>query len=106
MEKLEPKIKRNKPFPGFDSLDAYHVDFTTAKGLQRDEAARLVEVVKDPTQPVLLGDSGFLTSLMGNDTGYQQLSKISKNISTALSLYLLDNECINVRSCTRSILGH
>ncbi|CZR66268.1 uncharacterized protein PAC_16169 [Phialocephala subalpina] len=101
VEKLEPKIKRSKPYPEFDSLDAYHVDAKTAKGLRREEAARLVEVVKDPTQPVLLGDSGFLTSLMGDDDGYQQLSKISKNISTALSLCLLDNECINVKSCTR-----
>lgn len=99
MDKLEPK--RSKPFPEFDSLDAYHVDFTTAKGLRSDEATRLVKVVKDPTKPVLLGDSGFLTSLAGDDDGYQQLSKISKNISTALSLCLLDNECINVRSCTR-----
>lgn len=101
IDKLEPKTKRSKPFPEFDSLDAYHVDLTTAKGLRKDEAARLVEVVKDPTQPVLLGDNEFLTSLIGDDIGYQQLSKISKNISTALSLCLLDNECINVRSCTR-----
>ena len=101
VDKLEPKIKRSRLFPEFDSLDAYHVDVTTAKGLRSDEAARLVKVVHDPTQPVLLGDSGFLTSLMGDDFGYELLSKISKNISTALSLCLLDNECINVRSCTR-----
>ncbi|GAP90246.1 hypothetical protein SAMD00023353_4201030 [Rosellinia necatrix] len=101
MNELESNVRRGRPFPEFDSLDAYHVDSATAKGLRRDEAARLVEVITDPTQPVLLGDSGSLASLQGDDPGYLQLSRISKNISTALSLCLLDNECINVRSCPR-----
>jgi len=101
MSKLAPTSKRGKPFPEFDSLDAYHVDFATANKLRKHEAARLVSVVQDPKQPVLLGNSGYLASLLGDDYGYLQLSNISKNILTTLSLCLLDNECINVQSCPR-----
>ncbi|KAI0878836.1 hypothetical protein GGS24DRAFT_486997 [Hypoxylon argillaceum] len=101
MNKLEPNSKRSKSLPEFDSLKTYNVDDGTARGLRRTEAARLVKVVIDPKRPVLFGDSGSLMDLSGDDLGYLQLSKISKNITTALSLCLLDNECINVRSCPR-----
>ncbi|KAI1637585.1 hypothetical protein F4809DRAFT_661083 [Biscogniauxia mediterranea] len=93
--------RSNEGFPEFDSLEAYHVGFKSAQQLRRNEADRLVSVVKNLSQPPLLGHSGFLSGLKGDDNGYEQLSKISKNITTALSLCLLDNECINVRSCTR-----
>ncbi|KAI1504945.1 hypothetical protein F5X99DRAFT_331585 [Biscogniauxia marginata] len=93
--------RSNQAFPEFDSLDAYQVHFKSAKQLRKIEAEKLVQVAIDRSQPPLLGHSDLLSGLAGDDTGYEKLSKISKNISTALSLCLLDNECINVRSCTR-----
>ncbi|KAI5925987.1 hypothetical protein F4810DRAFT_699861 [Camillea tinctor] len=93
--------QRCPSFPEFDSLDTYRVSFQNAQRLRKNEAAKLVKAVTNQSQPPCLGHTDLLSELAGNDYGYEQLSNISRNILTALSLCLLDNECINVRSCTR-----
>ncbi|KAK0629516.1 hypothetical protein B0T17DRAFT_488819 [Bombardia bombarda] len=106
MAKLRPETtkqqqQRSATLPEFDSLRAYHVDDKAALALRNDEVARLLTVVHDPKKPVRMGASRLLEGMRGNDAGYQKLSKMSMNISMALSLCLLDNECINVEFCSR-----
>lgn len=67
--------------------------------LRKAEAARLHAVVIDPEQPVRMGKSRYLASKETDDAAYRRLSEMSQTIFTAFSLCLLDNECINIRTC-------
>ncbi|KAH8894368.1 hypothetical protein GQ53DRAFT_793220 [Thozetella sp. PMI_491] len=86
--------------PEFDSLAPYRVEPEIANELRQAEARRLVEIINDPTKPLALKSSEFLEG-KGDAAGYKRVSAISQDISTALTLCLLDNECVNVNFCTR-----
>lgn len=99
---LESVWPRNRPatkmpFPEFDSLDAYFVPGETAQHLWGKEVERLLEIVQHPEKALKFPSQEFFKQ--GSEEGYRDLSRLSQRILTALSLCLLDNECINVEHC-------
>ncbi|KAK4204823.1 hypothetical protein QBC40DRAFT_164201 [Triangularia verruculosa] len=84
--------------PQFDSLSAYLPAGRDPKELWREEAARLVAEAKSP-EPNL--DFSSIKRFMseGTEEGYQDLARLAETVLSALSLCLLDNECINVEYC-------
>ncbi|KAB2573874.1 hypothetical protein DBV05_g7478 [Lasiodiplodia theobromae] len=101
MNKVKPSKTSAPSYPEFDSLSAYLIDDQTARTFRTAEAERLSDVVKNLDRPLILRQSAFLRRLKGDEDGYRTLSRLSQTILTALSLCLLDNECINVEFCTR-----
>jgi hypothetical protein len=99
VDKLATKHKGARKFPQFDSLEDYQVDATTQRQLREEEARKLVNVVNDPTKSVALASDDLLGRIAGDSNGYKIVSLMSRSVTTALSLCLLDNECINARSC-------
>ncbi|ROV97289.1 hypothetical protein VSDG_04822 [Cytospora chrysosperma] len=85
--------------PQFDDLRAYlpAQAKSTANKLWEKEATRLIEAVRSPDHIPALPNEGY--SGEGNKEGYQDLARLAEMIHSALSLCLLDNECINVESC-------
>ncbi|RSM05282.1 hypothetical protein CDV31_009680 [Fusarium ambrosium] len=100
MEKLKPDSS-GRPRPEFDSLEIYNVSRNTTKSLRKAEAERLRKVVQDPTTPVTMASCPYLEEMKTDSEGYRHLSLMSQTISTALSLCLLDNECVNAKFCAR-----
>ncbi|KAF2802277.1 uncharacterized protein BDZ99DRAFT_455036 [Mytilinidion resinicola] len=83
--------------PQFDDLRAYLPADLQALELWMDEASRLVSAVKNP-DPVLPFDGKGLFD-EANEEGYQNLGRLAEMVLSALSLCMLDNECIYVKSC-------
>lgn len=106
MESLLPSRSRDSAdttppnplvFPEFDSLDPYFVVEGTAKELWENEVNRLVEVVQQANEPLRFPSQDLFKD--GDDAGYRELSKVSSKIMTAVTICLLDNECINIEHC-------
>ncbi|KAK4466127.1 hypothetical protein QBC42DRAFT_302934 [Cladorrhinum samala] len=92
--KLQPQLE-------LDSLAGYGVDARDAAALRRAEAERFLEVIQDPQSPIpmpLIGKRDLQSVCIG-DVCYRRLSSMSQTIATALSLCLLDNECVNMKHC-------
>ncbi|KAK6344062.1 hypothetical protein TWF696_007708 [Orbilia brochopaga] len=90
--------------PEFDSFTAYlPLDKPESQECARDpwrkEAERLVQCCKNKHEPLRFNDRVFFQK--GNRDGYYNLSNLSQTILTAISLCLIDNECINVKHCSR-----
>ncbi|KAI0383903.1 hypothetical protein F5Y04DRAFT_249960 [Hypomontagnella monticulosa] len=114
---LEEIMNKLKPFqlPGatsdppleLDSLVGYGVDEADATALRKAEAERFLAVIQDPQTPItstmhLVGKQYWNAAGTGGTAGeacYRRLSSMSQTISTALSLCLLDNECVNMHYC-------
>jgi hypothetical protein len=72
---------------------------SVSEGLWSDEANRLHYFVQNPTTAVCFENRTYFTT--GDEAGYKALSTLAERILTAISLCILDNECINVRYCRR-----
>lgn len=83
--------------PQFDDLTAYLLTEQDARKLWREEAARLKKAVEDYDSSLSFSNKGFFDD--GNEEGYKNLAKLAEMILAALSLCLLDNECIYVEFC-------
>jgi hypothetical protein len=99
VSKLAPRFKGSRAWPQFDSLEPYQQDLSTVNELRKEEARKLVDVSRNPTNPILLSRDSILSKIRASGHGYKFLSLLARNISIALSLCLLDNECINVLYC-------
>ncbi|KAL7628773.1 hypothetical protein AAE478_000288 [Parahypoxylon ruwenzoriense] len=85
--------------PQFDDLRAYLPADLKATDLWEKEATRLIRAVKSPDQALAFSSEGFFGE--GTEEGYRDLARLAEMILSALSLCLLDNECIYVESCKR-----
>ncbi|KUI70249.1 hypothetical protein VM1G_06341 [Cytospora mali] len=83
--------------PQFDDLRAYLPANLNASKLLEKEATRLIEAVRGRDKPPSFFSKGFFGE--GTEEGYKELARLAERILSALSLCLLDNECINVESC-------
>lgn len=104
MNKLKPfqlPGAKSQPQLELDSLAGYGVDAKDAATLRTAEAERFLEIIQDPQRPIpmpLIGKRD-LQSICVGDVCYRRLSSMSQTIATALSLCLLDNECLNMQYC-------
>ncbi|KAM4064482.1 hypothetical protein HRG_005152 [Hirsutella rhossiliensis] len=94
-----PEAESRLVYPQFDSVERYYIaeDETVYNGLLREEAKRLHHYVQNPNVPIRFDNRDFFTT--GDEAGYNALSALADKILTAISLCILDNECINVRYC-------
>jgi hypothetical protein len=106
MNKLIPhQLTGDKSHPQLelDSLADYGVDKAGAVALHEAEAKRFLAVIQDSQKPVTttmhLFDIPYLQATCTGEACYRRLSSMSQTISTALSLCLLDNECVNMQYC-------
>ncbi|KAK1240273.1 hypothetical protein MKX08_007715 [Trichoderma sp. CBMAI-0020] len=88
---------RTAKMPQFDDLTAYLLTEQDARNLWGEEAARLKEAIEKYDSPLSFSNKGFFGD--GNEEGYKNLAKLAEMILAALSLCLLDNECIYVEFC-------
>lgn len=83
--------------PQFDDLRAYLPADLQALELWMDEASRLVTAVQSQEPALPYDGKGLFRE--GNQEGYQDLGRLAEMALSALSLCMLDNECIYVKSC-------
>ncbi len=96
-----PATESRLGYPQFDSLEQYCIadHKSVSERLWSDEANRLHYFVQNPTSAVCFENRTYFTT--GDEAGYKALSTLAERILTAISLCILDNECINVRYCRR-----
>lgn len=106
MNKLKPfqlPGARSHPQLELDSLAGYGVDEADAVALRKLEAERFLAVIQDSQKPITtamhLDGRPYLQDVCTGESCYRRLSSMSQTISTALSLCLLDNECVNMQYC-------
>lgn len=94
-------ISQQKGFPEFDSLGSYvtSAEGETTRNLWHDEAGRLLHFAKDPEILLRFSNQKFFKE--GDEKGYNDLSRLSERIMRAISICLLDNECINIEYCSK-----
>ncbi|KFA78365.1 hypothetical protein S40288_09970 [Stachybotrys chartarum IBT 40288] len=104
MNKLRPfqlQVNGARPPLELDSLARYGVDEADAYGLRKIDAERALAVIEDPGKPIIaakyLVGRQYSQDACKGEACYQWLSSMSKTISAALNLCLLDNECVNVQ---------
>lgn len=92
---------QQKGFPEFDSLGSYlaPTEGEATRTLWQKEAERLLHFAKDPKILLRFSDQTFFKE--GDEKGYNDLSRLSERIMGAISVCLLDNECINIEYCSK-----
>jgi hypothetical protein len=91
-------MPRDNP-PEFDGLGSYIIMSSVHEKLWRMEARRLLDIVKSPETPLQFSSDDQFQR--GDEEGYRTLSKSCQKILTAISICLLDNECINSEHCSQ-----
>lgn len=85
--------------PEFDGLDSYILVKSVHERLWRMEAERLLEVVKNPENPLQFSNDKLFKQ--ADEEGYRELSTSCQKILTAISICLLDDECITSEYCSK-----
>lgn len=98
----EPTTDPSLAYPQFDSIEAYVITEHEAvsKQLWTKEASRILHYIENPNLVVKFENRDYFGT--GNEDGHKALSTLAERILTAISLCILDNECINVRCSPRA----
>ncbi|TLD23074.1 hypothetical protein PspLS_07609 [Pyricularia sp. CBS 133598] len=92
-----PPADTDSEYPQFDDIGAYAITEHTvlSETIWRNEANRLFQFLENPEEPAQFKNRDFFK--VGDEAGHKALSALGDKIFTAMSLCVLDNECITVR---------
>ncbi|ELQ33229.1 hypothetical protein OOU_Y34scaffold00979g12 [Pyricularia oryzae Y34] len=92
-----PPADTDSEYPQFDDIGAYAITEHTvlSETIWRNEANRLFRFLENPEEPAQFKNRDFFK--VGDEAAHKSLSALADKIFTAMSLCVLDNECITVR---------
>lgn len=97
--KVLPRTDCTTKYPEFDAAGSYVESEDVLFKLWHDETTRLMKIAKSPEMPLEFMSDGFFYG--DTEQGYRDVSKLCQKILTAITICLLDNECINAEHCGR-----
>ncbi|KXH40628.1 hypothetical protein CSIM01_06889 [Colletotrichum simmondsii] len=97
LKKVLPRSEGAAYYPEFDDAALYVQSEDGLKTLWHVETERLMRIAKNPDTPLEFSSHSFLQG--DNEKGYRDLSKLCQKVLTAITICLLDNECINAEHC-------
>lgn len=97
--KVLPKVHCQTNYPEFDAAGSYVQDPDILSRLWTAETQRLMQIAESPNDPLEFSSNGFFEG--DTEKGYRDISRLCQTILTALTICLLDNECINAKHCGR-----
>lgn len=92
-----PRTDCTIKYPEFDAAGSYVESEDVLLKLWHDETTRLMKIAKSPEVPLEFLSDGFFQG--DTEKGYRDVSKLSQKILTAITICLLDNECIVAQHC-------
>ncbi|KAL0776967.1 hypothetical protein CaCOL14_006485 [Colletotrichum acutatum] len=97
LKKVLPRSEGAAYYPEFDAAGLYVQSEDGLKALWHVETERLMKIAKNPDTPLDFSSKRFLQG--DTEKGYRDLSKFCQKVLTAITICLLDNECINAEHC-------
>ncbi|KAK1702671.1 hypothetical protein BDP67DRAFT_482636 [Colletotrichum lupini] len=102
LKKVLPRPDGAAHYPEFDAAELYvqsegRSPEDALKALWHAETDRLMRIAKNPNTPLEFSNKSFLQG--DTEKGYRDLSKLCQKVLTAITICLLDNECINAEHC-------
>ncbi|KXH63005.1 hypothetical protein CNYM01_09746 [Colletotrichum nymphaeae SA-01] len=92
-----PGADSAKKYPEFDAIGFYAKTGDDLECLWRSETERLMNIAQNPNTPIeFLRQENFQGD---TEKGYRDVSRQCQKVLTAITICLLDNECINAEHC-------
>ncbi|KAI3548433.1 hypothetical protein CABS03_04518 [Colletotrichum abscissum] len=92
-----PRTEGAAKYPEFDAAGLYVLSEDVLKNLWHAETVRLMKIAESPSTPLEFSNKEFFQG--DTEKGYRDMSRLCQKVLTAITICLLDNECINAQHC-------